>query len=201
MSQKHDKPLLITQSLLSAWQWGLVLDDDYDDFLKTLRREPIQQTRAMLEGVRFENFLNAVLDGAEIDPSHEWYKPITQLYGILAGSQQQVKLSKNITVNGLDFVLYGKLDYLLAGQIYDTKYSKTYSVGKYFSSVQHPMYFALVPEARSFTYLICDGEYVYRETYYPDDVEPIERTIKHFMDFLDRMNLMEVYRENWRSKY
>ena len=200
MLQKQNK-FLITQSLISAWQFALKLDDGYEDFLKTLRREPIQQTRAMLDCIRFENCLNSTLDGAEIDPSHEWYKPITRLYGMLAGSQQQVALSRNIAVNGVDFVLYGKLDYLLAGQIYDTKYSKTYSVGKYFSSPQHPMYFSLVPEARAFTYLICDGNYVYRETYYPDEVEPVENIIHNFIQFLKRMNLLDIYKENWRSKY
>ena len=59
---------LITQSLLSSWLWSYKLEDGYEDFLKTLRREPIQQTKAMLEGIRFENCLNAVLDGAEIEP-------------------------------------------------------------------------------------------------------------------------------------
>ena len=192
---------LITQSLLSSWLWSYKLEDGYDDFLKTLRREPIQQTKAMLEGIRFENCLNAVLDGAEIEPTHEWYKPITQLANELQGAQQQAALSKDVTIGGVGFVLYGKLDYLRAGIVYDTKYSKTYRVGKYLDSVQHPMYFALVPEAREFQYKICDGKYIYTETYRPDEVEPIERTIKHFMDFLDKQNLVKTYCEFWKSKY
>lgn len=201
MSQRQSKRFLITQSLLSSWQWGLKLENGYEDFLKTLRREPIQQTKAMLEGIRFENCLNAVLDGAEIEPTHEWYKPITQLANELQGAQQQAALYKDVTIGGMDFVLYGKLDYLRAGIVYDTKYSKTYRVGKYLDSVQHPMYFALVPESREFQYKICDGMYIYTETYSPDEVEPIERTIKHFMDFLDKQNLVKIYCDNWRSKY
>lgn len=200
MLQKQNK-FLITQSLISAWQFALKLDDGYEDFLKTLRREPIQPNKAMLDGQKFENCLNATLDGAEIDPSHEWYKPITQLYGMLAGSQQQVALSRDMTIDDLDLVLYGKLDFLLAGHIYDTKYSKTYNVGKYYDSPQHLFYFALVPEASSFSYLICDGNYVYRETYYPDEVEPVENIIHNFIQFLKRMNLLDIYKENWRSKY
>ena len=40
MLQKQNK-FLITQSLISAWQWALKLDDGYEDpLLKTLRREP-----------------------------------------------------------------------------------------------------------------------------------------------------------------
>ena len=103
--------------------------------------------RAMLDGAAFENCLNATLDGAEIDPSHEWYKPITQLYGILAGAQQQVALSRDMTIDDLDLVLYGKLDFLLAGHIYDTKYSKTYNVGKYYDPLlQHFEVPLLVPK-------------------------------------------------------
>lgn len=181
--------------------FGLKLENGYDDFLKTLRREPIQQTKAMLDGIRFENVLNATLNGAEIDPTHEWYKPITELYPTLYGSQQQASPSREVTIDGIRFVLYGKLDFLKAGVIYDTKYSKTYRVGKYLDSPQHPMYFAIVPEAHEFQYKICDGKYIYTETYRPDEVEPIERTIKHFMDFLDKMNLVSVFYENWKSKY
>jgi len=178
-----------------------VLENGYEDFLKTLRREPIQQNKAMLEGIRFENVLNATLKGAEIGIDHEWYKPIMELYPTLAGAQQQVRLSRDLTVNGVTFVCYGVLDFLKAGTVFDTKYSKTYSVGKYLDSPQAPMYLFLVPEAREFQYKICDGKYIYTETYRPDEVEPIERTIKHFMDFLDKQDLIKTYCDNWKSKY
>ena len=200
MSPRQSKYLL-TQSLLSSWLWSYKLENGFEDFLKTLRKEPIQQTKAMLEGIRFENVLNATLNGAEIEPTHEWYKPITELYAVLQGSQQQVSVSKDITVDGMPFVLYGKLDYLKAGIIYDTKFSGTYRVGKYLDSPQHPLYLTLVPEAYEFQYKVCDGQYVYTETYRPDEVEPIERTIKHFMSFLDKQDLVKTYCDNWKSKY
>ena len=201
MSSRPSNRFLITQSLLSSWLYTYKKEDGYEEFLKTLRREPIRQNKAMLEGIRFENVLCAVLNGAEIAPTHEWYKPIMELYPTLYGAQQQVSLSRDVTIHGVRFVLYGKLDFLKAGIIFDTKYSKTYRVGKYLDSPQHPMYFALVPEAREFQYKICDGRYIYTETYRPDEVEPIERTIKQFMDFLDRMGLADTFCENWRSKY
>lgn len=192
---------LITQSLLSAWSWSYKMESGYDDFLKTLRNERGPQTKQMLDGIRFENVLNAVLNGAEIEPTHEWYKPICELYGTLRGAAQQVRLSKDITVDGINFVMYGVLDYLKAGVIYDTKFSKTYNVGKYRESPQHLLYLALVPNAYEFQYKVCDGQWVYTETYRPDEVEPPERIIKQFMDFLDRQNLVETYYENWKSKY
>jgi hypothetical protein len=201
MSRRKKNKFLITQSLLSSWQWSLKLEDGYEDFLKTLRREPIQQTKARLNGIRFENVLNAVLNGAEIEPTHEWYNPIMELYPTLHGAAQQASPSREVVIDGIHFVLYGRLDFLKAGVIYDTKYSKTYRVGKYLDSPQHPMYFAIVPEAHEFQYKICDGKYIYTETYRPDEVEPIERTIKNFMDFLDKMSLVDTFTAHWRSKY
>lgn len=192
---------LITQSLLSSWLFSYKLDTGYEDFLRTLRRERTPPTKAMLEGIRFENVLNATLNGAEIDEAHEWYKPITELAGILGGAQQQVKLSRDIAVDGVRFVCYGVLDFLKSGIVFDTKYSKTYAVGKYLDSPQHPMYLFLTPEAREFQYKICDGKYIYTETYYPGDTEPIEHTIEHFIDFLHNMGLVKIYCDNWRSLY
>ena len=200
MSNQNNK-FLITQSLLSAWLWSYKLDNGYDDFLKTLHREKTPPTTAMLDGIRFENCLNATLNGADIYADHEWFKPVVQLAGELVGAQQQVRLSRDITVGGINFVVYGVLDYLKAGIIYDAKFSKTYHYGKYLDSPQWPMYFYICPEAYKFQFLICDGKCVYRETYVPDEAEPIERTIKQFMDFLDRQNLVSTFCENWRSKY
>jgi hypothetical protein len=192
---------LLTQSLISSWLWALKLEDGFEDFLKTLHNERTPPTKAMLDGIRFENVLNACLDGEEIEQGHEWYEPITRLKRGLTGSQQQVAVSRNITLCGIDFVLYGKLDYLKAGVIYDTKFSKTYKVGKYLDSVQHPFYFELVPEAYKFQYLVCDGKDIFVETYTPDEVEPITKTIEQFMGFLERTELIQTYFDNWKSKY
>jgi hypothetical protein len=199
MSTNRNK-YLISQSLLSAWLWSYKKEDGYEDFLKTLHKQGIQQTKQMLAGVQFENILNAVLTGAEIDATHEWYKPITELQSELQGAQQQVRLYRDIKVEGIDFLAYGVLDYLKAGIVYDTKYSKAYDVGKYLTSPQHSMYLYLVPEARRFDYKICDGEWIYTESYYPDQVEPIEHIIKNFMGFLDRQNLVDTYCEIWKAK-
>lgn len=191
---------LITQSLLSAWQWALS-SGDIEEFGAALRREKKPQTKAMLDGIRFENVLEAAIQGAEMPEDHEWRKPIKQLARYLANTQYQVKVSRNLTVNGVPFVCYGIFDFLRRGIIYDTKFSKTYHVGKYLDSPQHPMYFYLCPEAYEFQYLICDGKYVYREIYRPDDVEPIDVIIGKFMGWMDKTNLVDTYCKNWASKY
>lgn len=190
----------ITQTLLSAWLWSYKLDGGYEDFLRTLRREKTPPTKAMLDGVRFEGMVNAVLDGAPLDEEHKWAECIREVSGELAGAKKQVTVFRDIKVDGVPFLLHGVLDFLRAGVIYDTKFSTKYSVNKYLNSPQHPMYFALVPEAYEFKYIICDGKYVYRERYTPQDVEPIEKTIAQFMKFLDRHKLVDLYCENWKTK-
>ena len=193
------KPKLrVTQSLLSAWEWSFKKEDGWDDFLTALNKQKKQLTKQMLDGIRFENCLNAVLDGEEIPEDHEWAKPIRQLAKYLDGSQQQVVLFRDVWIDGQPILLHGVLDYLRAGVIYDTKFSKNYHLNKYLNSPQHPLYLALVPEARRFEYLSCDGTWVYRECYPRYIVEPIEPTIKQFLQFLKEHDLYKTYSELWR---
>lgn len=191
--------LRITQSLLSAWEWAFKRDDGYDDFIRTLNREKKQPTQAMLDGIRYENCLNSVLNGETIDESHEWYKPITEMAGELWGAQQQVNLfaDTDIDVDGQQILLHGVLDYLKAGRIFDCKYSKTYALNKYLDSPQTKMYLALVPEALDFTYIVSDGKWVYRERYPRDIVPPIEPTINQFIKYLKQHDLFEIFETKW----
>ena len=187
----------ITQSLLSSWQYVWKLDSGYEDFLRTLNREKKPPTEAMLDGIRFENVLNSVLNGEQIPDDHEWKFPITEMAEELQGSQQQVTLFRDTEVNGQPILLHGVLDYLREGHIWDCKFSKRYHLNKYLDSPQTPMYLTLVPEAKDFTYIICDGKYVYREKYPRDIIPPIEPTIKNFIDFCDKHNLRNLLEEKW----
>lgn len=189
--------LRITQSLLSAWDYVYKRDDGYDDFLLMLNRQKKPPTQAMLDGTRFEGLVNSALDGAKIPEDIDWYLPVMQLSKYLKGSQQQVEIRRVVQIDGVQFQLHGILDFLRSGVIYDTKFSKTYKVGKYLDSPQHPMYFALVPEAYEFQYLISDGTYLYRETYRPEDTDPIEKEIRLFMRYLEQRNLIDTFVEKW----
>ena len=161
MSTRQSK-LRVTKSLLDGWYWSYKRDDGWEDFLSTLNREPLQPSKAMLDGVRFENCLNSVLNGESIPEDHEWYKPITEMAKELHGAQQQVNLfaDTGIEYGGYKILLHGVLDYLVRGHIYDCKFTKNYHLNKYFweDTTQTAMYLALVPEARDFTYIISDGK-------------------------------------------
>lgn len=189
--------LRITQSLLSAWEYSFKTDDGYEEFLRTLNREKKQPTKQMLDGIRFENCLNNMLRGAGVPWDHEWYTVLNEMANELDGAQQQVTLFSEIVVDWQPFLLHGVLDYLREGHIFDCKFSKRYHLNKYLNSPQTPMYFALVPEAMDFTYIISDGSYVYRERYPREIVPSVEPEIRHFMEYLKKHGLWEIYKEKW----
>ena len=194
------KPKLrITQSLLSAWEWSFRKDDGWEDFLATLNREKRQPTKAMLDGIRYENCLNAVLNGEQIPEDHEWYKVIMEMAEELHGSQQQVNLfaDTDIVVDGHPILLHGVLDYLRAGHIWDCKFSKTYHLNKYLGSPQTAMYLAITQEAFDFIYIVTDGKFVYRERYPREIVPPIDITINQFINYLKQHGLFEIFEEKW----
>ena len=192
----------ITQSLLSSFEWAFRKDDGYDSFLKALSREKEPPTKAMLDGIRFENVLNNVLNGETIPEDHEWYKPVTEMAAELDGAQQQVTLFAETQIENQIFLLHGVLDYLREGHIWDCKFTKNYHLNKYLweYTPQTSMYLALVPEARDFTYIVSDGKYVYRERYPREIVPPIEPRIKNFVDFCKKQGLWKTYIEKWSVK-
>lgn len=192
---------LITQSLLGSWEYCLS-SGNLDEFASYLKRERKPPTKAMLDGIQFEDMVQAACNGHPPDKSHKWYEGIMETSDIVGGGAYQVRASSEKNINGTQFVLYGIFDFLKSGIIYDTKFSKRYRLNKYLNSPQHPMYFELCPEAREFQYIISDGAYVYREKYTRDDIpQTIENIIGHFMAWLKQFGLIDLYTQNWQSKY
>lgn len=139
---------LVTHSLLSSWL-HLIRENPYEDlttegdplaeFMLVLRREPTPRTEAMQNGIDFENLVTAIVNGHD-DPNNPWSWAAGQIAAIVNGGQLQFKARRKIQVRGMDVVLYGRLDALKAGTIYDIKFSKGYERGKFYSSTQHPTY-------------------------------------------------------------
>ena len=110
------------------------------------------------------------------------------------------KASRTIHIEGMTFLLYGRLDALHSGEIFDIKYSGSYDRGKYLGSTQHPTYLELVPEANGFTYVVSNGTDVWTERYRRDETPSILPTIANFVDWLQTMDLLEVYKSHWLAK-
>lgn len=199
---------LLTHSLLSSWLYAMKENpyedatterDAYAEFLQTLRREPTPTTEAMQNGINFENLVTAITEGGG-DTESDWYEAAAQVAKIVYGSLLQVTARKEIQVDGVDIVLYGRLDALKAGVIRDIKFSKSYDRGKYHSSTQHPTYLEIVPEATCFEYVVSNGKEVWTERYEREDTRSILPIISDFLSWLRDTGNMEIYKEKWVAK-
>lgn len=195
--------LLLTHSLLSSWLYAMNArtdeEDPWADFMSTLHREPTPPSEAMQKGIDFENLSVAIAGGAEV-PQTPWGFAAAQVAGMIKGGVFQYKAMTPETIDGIDYLLYGRLDVLRAGQIMDIKYTGSYERGKFFGSTQHPFYFEIVPEAQTFTYLISNGTEVWTETYDRAETADIKTTIKQFADWLMSVGLWDEYKQYWRAR-
>lgn len=201
------KRYLITQSLVSAWNYCFDCyegceEEAREDFLRTLRREASQQTEAMRNGLVFEREVYNAAAGRQREPHKKWESGIQAVASMIRGAQVQVRLSRQIEVCGMTFLIYGILDALKAGTIYDVKFlNKSFQsvdlYGKYLGNAQHPFYFYLVPEAAEFEYLVSDGSDLYVESYHRDEARPAAEIIGEFINSIKSMDLFQLYQEKW----
>ena len=199
---------LITPSLLNSWayMWDcadgvkekendtICLEDKkvlaqekaFNEFIKTLNREPIEDNFFMKQGRDFEE---------------ECYQGNTCVSPIIKGGAFQISKAKDVSINGMNFVLYGRLDVLKGGIIYDIKRVMRYAPQKYFKSYQHGFYLELFDNAYEFDYLVYDGTQLHIETYYRDQCVDLKEVIKTFMIWLEEHRLLDTYKAKWISKY
>lgn len=190
---KSKTSLLLTQTLINSWLYLYQCDGEYyekcyQDFLKTLKRIPLEDNEIFARGREFEQ---QVLSGE--------YK---EIYDIIKGGSYQVSKKKELVVDNLDFTIYGIADFIKNGVIYDTKRVNQYELQKYQYSSQHLIYLYLFDDCYEFTYLIVDNsDTTYEETYKRNDLTlTIENLIHNFISFLKENNLFNIYLENWKGK-
>lgn len=196
---------LITQSLLSAWTYifhAYDAEQANEDFLRSLRREPSEDSEAKRSGRIFESLCYAFADGRSQE--HPWASGAKDIGDIIKGGARQVTCSAALSVKGEDFLVYGIMDVLKSGIIYDIKFStKSFGsidlAGHYLDSPQHPTYFYLAPSAYEFKYLVSDGEDVYIEPYRREQTRPLETIMSQFIDYLKVTDLWETYKQYWRA--
>ena len=208
MESLNNKKYLITPSLLNSWLYiyeapknvvesendEICLEDKrelaskkaYEDFINTLNRIPSEPNKYMQAGIDFEE---------------ECYKGNTCISPIIENGAFQISGTKDVIVNRIKFVMYGRLDVLKGGIIYDIKRIWKYSPQKYLWSSQHGFYLDLFPNANKFEYLAFDGNKLHIETYYRYECVPTEEHIKNFIEFLKTNDLLDVYFAKWESKY
>ena len=204
---KQQTPLLVTPSLLNSWLYiwlsrdnvkesandaicledkqDLAMQKAYDEFLGTLRREKTPPNENMLRGIQYED---------------DCYKGLTDASPIIKGGAFQIVGKKNVVVDNVAFLMYGRLDVLKNGIIYDIKRVTRYETQKYLHSAQHGFYLDLFQDASQFTYLAFDGNKLHQETYYRGQYKPTEAILSDFIQWLRENNLWDVYASLWASK-
>lgn len=199
--------LLITPSLLNSWGYiwwareavkeaesdeisidekrDLASQKAYEDFLKALNREKSEPNEFQLRGIKYEE---------------DTYKGLTDASSYVMGGTFQISGQKEVRVNGERFLMYGRLDCLKGGTIYDIKRVGRYAPGKYSKSYQHGFYMELFPRAKNFIYLAYDGDKLHLEQYFPDECKPTSEAIASFVSWLRENGLYGTYAEKWKSK-
>ena len=176
----------ITPTLLNSWQYN-IKNGTLEDFVKVLNKEEFEPTESILKGFEYEKYMQ-----------ENFEETLNGAY--------QVKVSKEYG----DYLLYGIIDCLKGGIIYDYKYTKNYEVGKFFNNHQTLMYLEMVPEAKKMVYLITNKfeknvEYeigdIFREEYTKDMFPETMNSILHkFEQWLKQYNLFDLYVEKWKCK-
>ena len=204
---KPQTPLLVTPSLLNSWLYiwlsrdnvkesandaicledkqDLAMQKAYDEFLGTLQREQTPPNENMLRGIQYED---------------DCYKGLTDASPIIKGGAFQIVGKKNVVVDNVPFLMYGRLDVLKNGIIYDIKRVTKYATQKYLHSAQHGFYLDLFQDASQFTYLAFDGNKLHQETYYRGQYKPTEAILSDFIQWLKENNLWDVYASLWAYK-
>ena len=199
-------------------------ENAHESFLSALRREKIATTDAMQRGIDFEDLVVLIANNAAYSEImtiekamlakrgtapkrantktnwEKWYAGASEIADIVRGGVFQPRFNAPITVGQTEYLLHGRFDALKQGVIYDIKFASRYEYGNFFESSQHPMYFALVPEAHTYSYLIYrEYEGVYTETYRREETRDISDIIAEFEVYLSAQGLTELYREKWAA--
>jgi len=191
----------LTPTLLNSWSY-CIKNGTLEDFIKVLNKEDFEPSESIVKGYEFEVYMQ-------------------ENYEETKNGAYQVVVQKE---HG-DYLLYGKVDCLKGGIIYDYKYTKNYDVGKFFNNHQTLMYLEMIPEASKMVYLITNkfdkeipllaplnyeycGEYeykvgdIFREEYTKDMFpETIDSVLHKFEQWLKAYNLFDLYTEKWKCKY
>lgn len=201
---------LITQSLISSWYYVHDCTEGYEDaamasFLQTLRRQKLEPNEAILNGIAFENAVYAEAEKQPRPINDKWEPGIRRISSMLEGAQFQVRVSRRLEAAKMSFLVYGVLDALRAGTIYDVKFKNKSlgsidAAGSYLESPQHPLYFYCVPEALEFRYIVSDGKDVYCERYTPAESRSAKSVIEDFVSALRVMDLLDTYKQYWEAR-
>lgn len=199
--------LLITPSLLGSWEYYLNCAEEKEaeakaSFLSTLRREPIPDNEDMANGRKFEDAVYSVCRGFEgtFLEGEAYTKCVHEVASYVRGGAWQVKTYKDMTIDGQEFLVYGRIDVLRGPWVYDIKYSHTFDIGKYQDAPQTKIYLDLEEKTIGMRYLVCNGSSVAVDEYRRDSVKSAYSLIATFWRWIKHYPEMnELFVKNWEA--
>lgn len=194
--------IYITPTLLNSWfRYLNASEEDLESakqhFLSNLYKIPTKPTNVMYRGINFEKIVRQVSEGrAQSDNS-----VVNTIADIVKDGLWQATVSKSITINDFEILLYGKCDVIKENTIYDIKTTGKYKSGRYSNSIQHDIYLYCTGLPR-FEYLVSDGLSLFIEEYMLNELTEfrIQERIKEFISWLDNNELLNIYLEKWKTK-
>jgi hypothetical protein len=205
---------LITTTLLDAYDWYINCPGSWkekalrDLTAKLTRTDTFDPSPAIKRGMAFEAQVCSLLPGSTEDfmTGMVGHSPdVIQFWEQCHGGIQQKKLSRTITVDGIDYYLSGKADIAHEDITIDIKTTADFrSADQYLKKSQHPLYITCRRKP-AFTYLIacfddergvCEKVRVIDATLDVAVAEArIEAKIREFINFIgmDGTDLLQAY--------
>jgi len=202
---------LITPTLLNSLAWlehcpSSWREKAQTDLMNTLSRNygPWEEApEAVRKGVEFEN---EVYKWANKDRAGRGSKKFNEVCDMVKGGNFQKKSKKFLTIDGVEYCIYSKLDVRLPNKIIDLKTTMNYrGQDKYLDTMQHKFY-CYTEDCADFEYLVITWDIGYTIDriipilYHMDDILEVEQEIvdnvKHFVAFLERNSELEEAYEN-----
>jgi len=206
--------LLITPSILDSFKWYKECPASWeqkahDDLLNALKRVYSPMTPATQRGVNFEKAICSSFGNTREEFVAQFGAVAAPFYDKCKGALQQVVYKKNITVNGEDFLLYGKADIVHPGKIIDIKTTANWKGNYgYTSKRQHLLYIAAsgIP---TFEYLV--GVFGDPSGVVPTEVKevdasvPVEKALititEAIVEFMSFLHSAPEFEDAYRHKF
>jgi len=209
---------LMTATLLDSYQWVLDCPPSWSvraeqDLRNKLRREDkFEPNEAVKRGMAFEDEICKKLHLSREEfllPYADSIKPIiASFYDTCKGGEQQVKVTGNITVDGMDFFLFGYADVCFPHKTIDIKTTGSYKdASKYISRAQHLIYM-YCREVYEFEYAVADFSGSILEEFHnipihsnkEDTTFRLKGRILNFKKYLENNGLMDDYLNRFCKK-
>lgn len=185
---------LITPTLINSWLYYMNSEEPDDaSILATIRKVKFEATPAMEAGNKFEADVFAWVDGYRVELMDDYWACVEEVAAEVPGGVRQLKVSKEIEVDGQAYLLYGKVDHLAGPVASDVKFTGSYEFPKFKDTAQHPIYLECLDTVPVFRYLISDGRRVYEERYLRQECPPAAQLVR------DMVGHLRQWPEAWKA--